>query len=135
MPSRAPFDYVTLAEFRYQIRKFLHFSESAARAHGLNGQQHQALLALKGLPPGLAPTVGVLAERLQLRHHTAVELLDRLADHGYVVRRPNPEDRRQVFVHLTRRGNAVLQKLTRAHHEELHTAGPRLLTTLQRLLA
>jgi DNA-binding MarR family transcriptional regulator len=133
MPRRDLPDYRTLAEFRYQIRRFLHFSEEAARAHGLNGQQHQLLLALKGLPEGMAPTVGNLAERLQVRHHSAVGLVDRLAERGYVTRRSNPGDRRQVFVRLTRKGEAVLSRLTQAHREELGTAGLRLLATLRRL--
>jgi DNA-binding MarR family transcriptional regulator len=130
----ASFDYRTLAEFRHQIRRFLHFSEQAARAHGLNSQQHQLLLALKGLPDEARPTVGALAERLQLRHHSTVELLDRLADHGYVTRRSDPEDRRCVLVELTFQGEAILRKLTRIHHEELHSAGPHLLETLRKLI-
>lgn len=129
------FDYETLSEFRYQIRRFLRFSETAARAQGLNGQQHQLLLALKGLPVGLKPTVGALAERLQLRHHSTVELVDRLLDHGYVARRPDPDDRRQVLVGVTPRGEAVLRNLTSMHHEELHTAGPLLLTMLRKLVS
>ena len=134
--SRSPrFGYQTLAEFRYHIRRFLHFSEDAARLQGLNSQQHQLLLALKGLPSGRKPTVGAIAERLQLRHHTTVELLDRLADRGYVVRMPDPSDRRAVLVRLTSRGDAVLRKLTRIHRKELNTAGPLLLATLRKLIS
>jgi DNA-binding MarR family transcriptional regulator len=128
------FEYQALAEFRYQIRTFLRFSESAARAQGLNGQQHQLLLALKGLPAGVAPTVSALAGRLQLRHHSAVELLDRLAERGYIVRRPNPHDLRQALVSITPKGNAVLRKLTQVHFEELHSAGPLLLDALRRIV-
>lgn len=134
MPRADKLDYATLAEFRYQIRKFLHFSEDAARAHGLNSQQHQMLLALKGLPAHMAPTVGALAERLQLRHHSTVELIDRLVDRGYLVRAANPGDRRQVFVNITPRGESVLGRLTAIHRAELQTAGPQLLATLRRLL-
>lgn len=133
MPRLARSDYAALAELRYHIRRFLHFSEKAARAHGLNSQQHQLLLALKGLPPGLEPTVGTLAERLQLRHHSTVELLDRLADHRYVSRAPDPDDRRQVLIRITRRGETILEKLTNVHRAELNTAGPRLLAALQSL--
>ena len=134
MPRAHRFDYRTLAEFRYQIRRFLHFSEHATRAQGVNAQQHQLLLALKGLPAGTSPTIGALAERLQLRHHSTVGLVDRLARAGYVSRRPNPDDRRQVLVRMTKRGDGVLQKLTRIHREELLTAGPVLLATLRRLV-
>ena len=134
MPRSSQFDYETLAEFRYHIRRFLHFSEDAARAQGLNSQQHQLLLALKGLPAGTKPTVGALAERLQLRHHSTVELLDRLADRGHIARVSDPADRRAVLVRVTARGDAVLRKLTRVHRRELHTAGPLLLATLRKLV-
>lgn len=135
MPRSTRPDYETLAEFRYHIRRFLRFSEEAARAHGLNSQQHQLLLALKGLPAGTRPTVGTIAERLQLRHHSTVELVDRLADRGLIVRVPDPADRRAVLVRITRRGDAVLRRLTRIHRQELDTAGPLLLATLRRLLS
>lgn len=126
-------DYAALAELRYEIRKFLGFSENAARAHGLQAQQHQVLLALKGLPAGLKPTVGTLAERLQLRHHSTVELLDRLVDQRYVTRTPDPDDGRRVLIRITRRGEALLETLTSIHRAELQTAGPRLLAALQSL--
>ncbi len=135
MPSGHRFDYGTLSEFRHQIHRFLRFSEAATRAQGLSSQQHQLLLALKGLPAGVKPTVGRLAERLQLRHHSAVGLVDRLAERGYVRRAPDPADRRLVLVSITRRGELLLNKLTRIHREELHSAGPRLLATLRRLLS
>jgi DNA-binding MarR family transcriptional regulator len=128
------FDYQTLSEFRYQIRKFIKFSEDAARNLGLNSQQHQMLLALKGLPDSETPTIGVLAERLQVRHHTAVELLDRLVDRGFVVRARDPRDRRSVLVHITARGEVTLRTLTRMHRKELHNAGPLLLAALRKLV-
>jgi len=127
-------DYQTLAEFRYQIRHFLAFSERAARAHGLDAQQHQLLLALKGLPPGTTPTIGALAERLHVRHHSAVGLIDRLDQKGLVVRESDDADRRRVLVRISARGEAVLRKLTHLHQEELSTAGPLLLDTLRTLL-
>jgi DNA-binding MarR family transcriptional regulator len=132
-PSASP-DYQTLAEFRYQIRAFLHFSEAAARAYGLDAQQHQMLLALKGLPNGITPTVGAVAERLQVRHHSAVELLDRLASKGCIARTKDPDDARRVRLTITRHGEALLHKLTAIHQAELHTAGPHLLDTLRKLL-
>ena len=134
MARRRNPDYATLAEFRYQIRRFLAFSEDAARSSGLDAQQHQLLLALKGLPADTAPTIGALAERLHIRHHSAVGLVDRLDEKGLVTRRVDPADRRCVHVHVTRRGEAVLRRLTAIHEEELSTAGPALLRTLQRLM-
>jgi DNA-binding MarR family transcriptional regulator len=125
--------YRTLAEFRYQIRKFLAFSEAAAKEHGLNSQQHQLLLALKGLPRGAAPTISVLAERLQLRHHTTVELVDRLCASGYIKRETGATDRREVHPRITARGESLLRRLTAIHNKELKTSGPILLGTLQKL--
>ena len=133
MPRREP-DYQTLAEFRYQIRRFLAFSEEAARTYGLDAQQHQLLLALKGLPPGTAPTIRALADRLHIRHHSAVGLVDRLDGKGLVTRRPDSADRRCVHVTVTRRGEAILRRLTAIHEKELSSAGPALLRTLHTLL-
>lgn len=99
-------DYRSLAEVRYQIRRFLHFSEQAARATGIEPQQHQLLLAVRGLDQ---PSISVLAERLQIQHHSAVELVDRLAERGLVLRSRAPSDRRQVLVQLTPRGEAELE--------------------------
>jgi DNA-binding MarR family transcriptional regulator len=87
-------DYQSLAELRYQIRRFLHFSEQAAREAGLEPRQHQLLLTMKGLPPGTRPRIGELAQRLQIQHHSAVELVNRLAAGGYVRRHRGGEDRR-----------------------------------------
>lgn len=116
-------DYQALAEFRYQIRRFLHFSDHAARAAGLEPQHHQLLLAVKGLPPGRAPTIRELAERLQVQHHSAVELIDRLVERKLVRRRRGVADRRQVFVELTARGEAILRELSLHHLAELRAVG------------
>jgi len=116
-PSAA--QYRALAEFRYRLRQFLSFSEDAARSAGLAPQQHQLLLALKGLPAGSSPTVGVLAERLQVRHHSTVELVDRLEEQGLLRRARDGADRRTVQLALTRRGEALLARLSRAHLAEL----------------
>ena len=89
-------DYRALADFRHQLRRFIAFSETAARGVGLEPRQHQVLLALRGLPEGVEPTVQVLAERLVLRHHTVVELLDRLEAEGLIRRGRAPEDRRRA---------------------------------------
>jgi DNA-binding MarR family transcriptional regulator len=128
------FEYETLAEFRYQILRFLRFSERAARAQGLNTQQHQLLLALKGLPAGTKPTIGALAERLQLRHHSTVELVDRLAGRGFVARASDQADHRLALVRITPRGSTTLRRLTQIHDEELHAAGPLLLDALRKVL-
>ena len=101
-------DYESLAELRYQIRCFLSFSEQAARAAGLEPRQHQLMLGLKGLPRGARPTIGELAERLQIQHHSAVELVNRLAATGYLRRTRGGEDRREVLVSLTPRKIAEL---------------------------
>jgi DNA-binding MarR family transcriptional regulator len=124
-------EYRSLAEFRYQIRRFLGFSEEQVRAAGMEPQQHQLLLALKGLPEGVIATVGELAGRLQLKHHSTVELVNRLERLGYVTREAGAEDRRQVMVRLTHPGASILRKLSIAHHQELEVAGPRLAKALR----
>ncbi len=127
-------DYQALAEFRYQIRRFLHFSEQAAREVGLGPQQHQLLLALKGLPEGRKATVGELAERLRIQHHSAGELIDRMIERDLVRRNRDEEDQRCVIIKLTDEGEEVLCKLSLLHCTELQTTGPSLVQTLHRLL-
>lgn len=124
-------EYQALAEFRFQVRRFLHFSEEHVRAHGLEPQQHQLLLAVKGLPKGCTATVGELAGRLQLKHHSVVELVNRLEKHNLVARAAGQDDRRQVIVRLTHRGSNILRRLSVAHHQELETAGPALAKALR----
>jgi DNA-binding MarR family transcriptional regulator len=125
--------YETLAEFRYALRKFLHFSEVAAHAAGLTPQQHQALLAIKGFPGRDYVTVGELAERLQIKHHSAVGLVDRLVAEDYLVRRSDQNDRRQVDLSLTPRGESILAKLSASHREQLHQIGPQINQLLEAL--
>jgi len=124
-------EYHKLEEFRYQIRRFLNFSEIAARKLDLEPQQHQALLTLKGMPSGMLPTVGRIAERLLLKHNSAVGLVDRLQSLGLVTRGVNSEDARQVLVLLTAKGEQVLHELTVAHRAELEDAGPKLAAALR----
>jgi len=126
-------DYQSLAEFRYQIRRFLHFSEQVARTAGIEPQQHQLLLALRGQPGGQAG-IGVLAERLQIQHHSTVELVDRLVDRGLVSRSRSPADRRQVLVHLTAHGEGELEKLAKSHLDELRNNGPALVEALEAVI-
>ncbi len=127
-------EYRALSEFRYQIRRFLRFSEQAARQAGLEPQQHQLLLLLKGLPPEVPPRIGAIAERLQIQHHSAVELTDRLVRRGLVKRQRGGGDRREVLLELTVRGENVLQELSLHHREELKSAGPSLVGALQTLM-
>ncbi|HEX3724007.1 MAG TPA: MarR family transcriptional regulator [Nitrolancea sp.] len=126
-------DYRTLSEFRHQIRRFLGFSTQAAREFGLEPRQHQLLLVVKGLPVALEPTIGELAGRLQIRHNTAVELVDRLEERGLVERRRGETDRRKVFVDLTEQGEALLNELSLHHLRELQSIAPELVRALEAL--
>jgi len=125
-------NYQALAEFRYQIRKFLHFSDEAARRAGLEPAQHQLLLAVKAHHGD--PNVGDLAERLQLRHHSTVGLIDRLEEAGLVRRDRAEGDRRQVKVSLTQKGETVLRRLSLDHRAELETTGAALAEALHAIL-
>jgi DNA-binding MarR family transcriptional regulator len=127
-------DYRSLAELRHQIRRFLHFSEQASRMAGLEPHQHQLMLALKGLPESIRPRIGVLAERLQIRHHSTVELVNRLSAGGYVRRNRRREDRREVWLSLTPKGETVLRKLSLQHRAELRLHGPALIAALRRAI-
>lgn len=127
-------DYQKLAEVRYQIRRFLSFSERAARGSGLEPRQYQLMLAVKGLPEGMQPTIGVLAERLKIQHHSAVELVNRLVDRGLVLRQRGEVDRRQVFVELTEQGQDELKALASHHMEEIRSIGPELIRALNAIL-
>jgi DNA-binding MarR family transcriptional regulator len=129
-PEMTSAEFRALAEFRYQIRLFLNGSERAARAAGLEPQQYLLLLALRGLPLGRDATIRQLAERMQLRHHSVVELVDRL-ERGQLLRRERgKQDRREVRLHLTPRGEKIILRLARQRIEELRTAAPALVRTL-----
>jgi DNA-binding MarR family transcriptional regulator len=128
-------EYQALAEFRYQIRRFLRCSEAAARGAGLEPQQHQLLLAVRGLPDGSSATIGNIAERLQIQHHSTVELVDRLVKRGWVQRRRDGADRRQVMLQLTPKGEKILRELSVHHEEELRNLGPQLVSSLRRMMA
>ena len=132
--SLALSDYRSLAELRYQIRRFLHFSEQVARKAGLEPQQHQFLLAVKGLPEDVRPRIGELAERMQLQHHSTVELVNRLATAGYVRRQRGGEDRREVLLALTPKGEKVLGELSMHTRAELRMQGPALIAALRRVI-
>jgi len=128
-------DYQALAEFRYQIRRFLRFSEQMARAAGIEPQQHQLLLAVKGLPEGKEATVGEIARRLQIQHHSAVELIDRLAERGLVERQRDESDLRRVIINLTPAGEKILEGLSSTALSELRSTGPELVQALSLLIA
>ena len=121
MPSNdiAIADYQALAAYRYAIRRFLRFSEEAAREAGVTPQQYQLMLAIKGYPGRDHANITELAERMQLDHHSAVGLIDRSEERGLVRRDPNPDDRRRVNVRLTPDGDALLKKLATVHRDEL----------------
>lgn len=132
MPGKADGEipYGVLEEFRYDIRRFLNFSERSARRVGVEPHQHQALLAIKAAQ-GTNATVGFLADRLLIRHHSAVELSDRLEKKHLIRRSRSEADRREVFLSLTSKGERLLQRLSELHRNELRTTGPRLLGALQ----
>jgi DNA-binding MarR family transcriptional regulator len=127
-------EYRRLSEFRFQIRRFMRFSEDAARAKGLEPQQHQTLLAIKGAPSGEQPTIAFLANRMQLAHHTMVELVDRVVEKGLAARRPSPTDRRSTLVGLTPAGAKVLGELSVLTYQEIQTKFVELMDSLQRVL-
>jgi len=127
-------DYQWLAEVRYQIRRYLRFSEQASRAAGLEPRQYQLMLAIKGLPKGTRPRIGELAERMQIQHHSTVELVNRLSAGGYVRRHRAGQDRREVLLALTPKGEQVLRKLFLHHRAELRMRGPALITALKRAI-
>ena len=116
-------EFEALAAFRYAIRRFLRFSEQAARGAGVTPQQYQLLLAIKGFPGRESATVSEMAERLQMRQHSMVGLIDRTEAQGLVRREPGKQDRRQVYVLLTSRGEALLRKLAMIHQRELLNIG------------
>lgn len=123
-------EYESLSDFRYALRRFLRFSEEAAEAVGLTPRQHQALLTIKGFPGRERVTNGELAERLQVKHHSVVGLVNRLEAQGLVSREQGDSDKREVYVALTERGAELLERLTAAHQEELRHVAPQLSAAL-----
>jgi DNA-binding MarR family transcriptional regulator len=135
VPSEiTPEEYRALAELRYRIRHFLREGDAKARAVGLEPQQYLMLLAIRGLPEGAEATIQTLAERLALKHHSAVELVDRLETHGYVRRSRSRDDRRRVFVSLLPKGDRLLEQVARHRISELRTSGEALVSAIEALL-
>ena len=126
-------EYETLESFRFALRQFLRFSEAAAQAANLTPQQHQALLAIKGFPGRDIVNIHELADRLQLRHNSVVELIDRLEKEKLVKREPDESDGRKVLIDLTTRGEQLLEKLSETHREQLDRTGPQLTRLLKEL--
>jgi DNA-binding MarR family transcriptional regulator len=127
-------DYRSLAEVRYRIRCFLNFSEASARAVGLEPQQHQLLLAIRGLPPDVSPTIRAIAERLQIQHNSAVELVRRSVANGLVVKRESERDRREVHLEIAPKGARLLDKLSEKHRTELRSMAPVLIEAIDALV-
>ena len=127
-------DYRALAEFRYELRRYLALSDQAARFAGLHPGQYRFLLILKGLPDGIEPTIGNLAERLGLRHHSTVELVDRLEKRGFIYRERNERHRSFVFVRIAPKGESILRKIVASRKVDLKEAGPVLVKALNTLI-
>jgi DNA-binding MarR family transcriptional regulator len=134
MPKISNANYRSLAAFRYEIRRFLAFSEQAARDAGIEPQQHQLLLAVRGLPEDARPTIGTIADRLCVKHHTAVALVDKLEASGLIERDRSARDRREVLLRVTSDGEALLRALSSMHHDQLQTVGPQMIRALQNIL-
>jgi len=126
-------EYRILAELRYRVRRFLHFSEGAARAAGLEPQQHQLLLAVRGMPEGRAPTIAEIADRLQLAPNSAQELVRRTEQRGLIATTKGEDDRRQVLIELTPEGESALRTLSVAHIDELRSQAAELTSWLDKL--
>lgn len=127
-------EYQALAELRYRIRKFVHEGDAVASAAGLEPQQYLLLLMIRGIPEGQEATVSNLAERLALKHHSVVELIDRLETRGYVRRNRSREDRRSVLVSLLPRGERMLEEVAQHRISELRATGAALVNAISSLL-
>src|ERR1700692_2078655 len=123
-------EFRALAEFRHRIRIYLKGGEEAARNADLEPQQYLLMLALRGLPPGREPSIREIAERMQLRHHSVVELVDRLERRQLLRRERSRTDRGQVILHLTPRGERILTRLAKQRISELRTSAPALVRAL-----
>jgi DNA-binding MarR family transcriptional regulator len=127
-------DFQRLAEFRFQLRRFLHFSNVAAEEAGLRPQQYQLLQCVSGMPDELEPTIAQVAARMLLKHNSAVELVDRTIEQGFLRRTSDPTDHRRILLRLTADGERVMASLAAHHLEELEQAGPELIRALRRVL-
>ena len=128
-------DYFRLSEFRFQLRRFLHASQTAATEAHLHPQQHQLLLTVLGMPAGESPTIVNVARHMFLRHNSAVELVDRCIKQGLLLRHEDPEDRRRILLEVTKSGEQIMETLSEFHLRELAEQGPELISALQNVLA
>lgn len=127
-------DYQALAEFRRNLRRYIRFSEKLVRNAALEPREYQLLLVLKGMPPNLRPRISELAEQLQIQHHSAVELVDRLESRKLVRRHRSTTDKREVLVEVTAGGNEVISEMATLHMEEVLARGPDLIKAVERVL-
>lgn len=124
-----------IAEFRFQLRRFLHFSHIAAEGAGLRPQQYQLLQCVYGMPSEMDPIIANVAARMLLKHNSAVELVDRTIEQGLLRRSPDPTDNRRILLRVTSQGERILASLGEYHLEELEQAGPELIRALRRVLS
>ena len=130
----SPSEYQSLSEFRRQLAGFLRRRRQAAEAVGLEAQQYELLLAIKGLPQGKQPTIKQIAEQLQIQHHSAVELASRLAKRGLLRRDRSPADRRSVLLSITKPGEKLVDEIVQFSFVQLQEEAPALLKSLGKIL-
>jgi len=133
-PALDPVHLRRLAEFRYQLRRFLHASQAAAKKAGLHSQQYQMLQCVGGMPEGMEPTIVNVAARMLLKHNSAVELVDRVIKQGLLLRIGDASDHRRILLRVTPRGQRILASLVEFHTRELEQSGPELIRALNRIL-
>ena len=133
MPRLTHQDYQSLADFRYLLRKFLRFSKDFLRSAGLSPEQYEALLAIKASATSSGLTILHLSERLQVKHHSAVNTVDRLAERKLITRQTSATDRRQRHLRLTDRGEKLIEELAISHRKEIRNRSPEMIKALQRL--
>ncbi len=123
----------TLADFRYELRRFYQFSEQAARKEGVQSKQYQLLLQVAGAPPEAMVTIAYAAERMGLKHNSMVELVDRSEREGLLMRKDDINDRRRTLLKVTRKGQQVLHRLAEQHARELTELAPRMMKALEHI--
>jgi DNA-binding MarR family transcriptional regulator len=134
MTHLPPDDYEALAEFRYLLRKFLRFSKDFLRANaGLNPEQYEALLAIKAFAAPVGLTISELSERLQVKHHSTVHIVDRLAERKLITREAGETDRRRRHVQLTAKGEKLIEELAAVHRKEIRMRSAEMIKVLERL--